>query len=82
MGEHNVDQQFDQRKLQAFTTALLADLGALDYMLDHGQFESGVRRIGAEQEMFFVDRNYRPAGTGGRRGSGACKRHPLNHRDC
>src|SRR5882672_1493013 len=61
MGEHNVDQQFDPKKLQAFTTALLADLAALDYMLDNDQIESGVRRIGAEQEMFFIDRNYRPA---------------------
>src|SRR5664279_2486560 len=61
MGEHNVEQQFDQRKLQAFTTALLDDLSALEVMLDNDQIESGVRRIGAEQEMFLIDRNYRPA---------------------
>ena len=61
MGEHNVEQQFDQRKLQAFTKALLDDLRALDYMLDHNRIESGVRRIGAEQEMFLIDRNLRPA---------------------
>jgi CBS domain-containing protein/gamma-glutamyl:cysteine ligase YbdK (ATP-grasp superfamily) len=61
MGEHNVEQQFDQRKLQAFTKALLDDLRALDYMLDNNRIESGVRRIGAEQEMFLIDRNLRPA---------------------
>src|SRR5207247_881077 len=61
MGEHNVEQQFDQGKLQAFTKALLDDLRALDYMLDNNRMESGVRRIGAEQEMFLIDRNLRPA---------------------
>jgi CBS domain-containing protein/gamma-glutamyl:cysteine ligase YbdK (ATP-grasp superfamily) len=61
MGEHKVEQQFDQRKLQAFTKALLDDLRALDYMLDNNRIESGVRRIGAEQEMFLIDRNLRPA---------------------
>ncbi len=60
MGEHNVEQQFDQGKLQAFTKALLDDLRALDYMLDNNKIESGVRRIGAEQEMFLIDRNLRP----------------------
>jgi CBS domain-containing protein/gamma-glutamyl:cysteine ligase YbdK (ATP-grasp superfamily) len=61
MGEHNVEQQFDQRKLQGFTTALLEDLSALEYMLDNDLIESGARRIGAEQEMFLIDRNLRPA---------------------
>ncbi len=41
--------------------AVLEDLRALDYMLDNGLVESGVRRIGAEQEMFLVDKNLRPA---------------------
>ena len=61
MGDHNVEQGFDQRKLHEFMQALLADLRALAFMLEHGCIESGVRRIGAEQEMFLVDRNLRPA---------------------
>ena len=61
MGEHNVDQQFDERKSQAFMKALLEDLRALEYMIETGGFETGVARIGAEQEMFLVDRNMRPA---------------------
>jgi CBS domain-containing protein/gamma-glutamyl:cysteine ligase YbdK (ATP-grasp superfamily) len=61
MGEHNVDQQFDEIKSQAFMKALLEDLRALEYMIATGLFESGVARIGAEQEMFLVDRNMRPA---------------------
>ncbi|HYW72732.1 MAG TPA: CBS domain-containing protein [Pyrinomonadaceae bacterium] len=61
MGEHDVEQQFDCSQLQAFMGALLNDLRALDYMIDHGAIESGVHRVGAEQEMFLVDHNLRPA---------------------
>ena len=60
MGEHNVEH-FDEKSAQAFMGALLEDLRALDYMIDDGRLESGVTRIGAEQEMFLVDRNLRPA---------------------
>jgi CBS domain-containing protein/gamma-glutamyl:cysteine ligase YbdK (ATP-grasp superfamily) len=61
MGEHNVEQDLDEGKSQRFTKALLEDLRALEYMLEHDHIESGVRRIGAEQEMFLVDRSMRPA---------------------
>lgn len=61
MGEHNVEKDPDENKLQAFMKALLDDLRALDYMLDNDLIENGVRRIGAEQEMFLVDENLRPA---------------------
>ncbi|HKO60384.1 MAG TPA: CBS domain-containing protein [Pyrinomonadaceae bacterium] len=61
MGEHNVEQELDERKLQEFTQALLADLRALAFMLEEGRIESGVKMIGAEQEMFLVDRSLRPA---------------------
>jgi len=61
MGEHNVEQEIDEGKAQRFIKALLEDLRALEYMLEHDRIESGVRRIGAEQEMFLVDRSMRPA---------------------
>ena len=61
MGQHQVEQEFDERKLQAFMSAVLDDLRALDYMIDHDRIETGVHRMGAEQEMFLVDRNLRPA---------------------
>ena len=61
MGEHDVEQELDEQKLQAFMKALLDDLRALDYMLDNDLIETGVRRIGAEQEMFLVDDSLRPA---------------------
>jgi len=61
MGEHNVEQYFDEKASQAFMKALLEDLHALEYMIEAGRLETGVTRIGAEQEMFLVDRNLRPA---------------------
>jgi CBS domain-containing protein len=46
---------------RAFSKALLKDLQALEKMLENGLIESGVRRFGCEQEMFLVDRAWRPA---------------------
>ena len=60
MGDHNVED-FDQQKAQAFMQAVLADLRALAFMLENGRVESDVRRIGAEQEMFLIDGDLRPA---------------------
>ncbi|MGH9928161.1 MAG: CBS domain-containing protein [Pyrinomonadaceae bacterium] len=60
MGDHNVEE-FEQKKGQAFMKAVLDDLRALAFMLEHGLLESGVARIGAEQEMFLIDRDFRPA---------------------
>ncbi len=44
-----------------FMRALLADLRALERMLAEGLFEQGVARIGAEQELFLVDKALHPA---------------------
>ena len=41
--------------------SLLTDVSALERMIEAGRIESGVRRIGAEQEMFLIDRAMRPA---------------------
>jgi len=61
MGEHQVEQHVDETKAQAFMKALLEDLRALAFMLENGRVETGVTRIGAEQEMFLIDRYLRPA---------------------
>jgi CBS domain-containing protein len=61
MGEHNVEKYADEKKAQAFMKALLEDLRALAFMLENDRVESGVTRIGAEQEMFLIDRYLRPA---------------------
>ncbi|HJP93898.1 MAG TPA: CBS domain-containing protein [Pyrinomonadaceae bacterium] len=61
MGEHSVERYVDEQKSQAFMKALLEDLSALAWMLENGCIESGITRIGAEQEMFLIDRYLRPA---------------------
>lgn len=61
MGEQNVKLNKDETTHQAFMKSLLAEVHALEQMLDSGLVESGVQRIGAEQEMFLVDRAHRPA---------------------
>lgn len=61
MGEDLRTHEFDATALRRFSLALLDDLEALETLLDDGRIESGVRRIGAEQEMFLVDRAWRPA---------------------
>lgn len=49
----------DEQRL--FMKRLLADLRALDFMLSRGDFETEVRRIGAEQELVLVDSAWQPA---------------------
>ena len=61
MGQHDVEPLPDEAELRAFSKAVLDDLEALEAMLAGGRFETGVRRIGAEQEMFLVDEALLPA---------------------
>jgi CBS domain-containing protein len=61
MGEQNVKLNTDEKTHQAFMKSLLAEVHALETLLDTGMIESGVHRIGAEQEMFLVDRAWKPA---------------------
>ncbi len=61
MGEQDISSEQDALEAQLFLRALLSDLTALEMLLDADLIESGVRRIGAEQEMFLVDREMRPA---------------------
>ena len=59
MGRHDVNSAFSDEQLRAFMKAILADVHALERMLREERFETGVRRIGAEQEMFLIDRGGR-----------------------
>src|SRR5690606_11625529 len=61
MGEHNVNPDISNAGQQAFMRSLLEEVRALDLMISRGMIESGIRRIGAEQEMFIVDRAFGPA---------------------
>ncbi|MGE3180941.1 MAG: CBS domain-containing protein [Phycisphaerae bacterium] len=61
MGEQDVTQYSDPHQRRVFTQAVLRDLRALEEMIATGRIESGVRRIGAEQELFITDDAWRPA---------------------
>jgi CBS domain-containing protein len=61
MGEHNISPDNSDAARQAFMRSLLEEVRALDLMIDRGMIESGIRRIGAEQEMFIVDAAFGPA---------------------
>lgn len=61
MGNQDVLRDTDSGQLRRFIAHLLRDIHALEHMLDSGLIESGVHRIGAEQELFLVDAAWRPA---------------------
>jgi len=61
MGEQNIKEFSDEASRQAFMKSLLDEVRALEAMLDKGMVESGVSRIGAEQEMFLVNSAQKPA---------------------
>ncbi len=61
MGEHHVDTTLNDEKRLEFIKHLLDDIEALEQMLSDGLIESGITRIGAEQEFCLVDENWRPA---------------------
>ena len=57
-----VEGELAGEERRRFTHAILTDLRALERMLDEDLFEKCEPRIGAEQEMFLIDRaTYQPA---------------------
>ena len=61
MGDKDVRESSRADEIRIFLKHLLQDMRAFEHMLDNDLFESGVRRIGAEQELFLVDRDWRAA---------------------
>lgn len=62
MGEQSIDSYSDPQRLRLFMKSLLNDVRALERMIKEGMIEKGVRRIGAEQELFLVHPSgYAPA---------------------
>jgi CBS domain-containing protein len=64
MGIQEMDQASGGHEHRAAMHDVLNDLRAFEYMIEHGMFESGITRIGAEQELAFVDDAMRPAPLG------------------
>ena len=60
MGEHTINRETDEQTRLQFLQNLLTDIEALERMLSEGKIESGITRIGAEQEFCLVDELWRP----------------------
>lgn len=61
MGDFNVKGVESQDEMQRFVHSLLLDVHALERMLNEGWFETGITRIGAEQELCIIGKNRKPA---------------------
>ncbi|HWN69982.1 MAG TPA: glutamate-cysteine ligase family protein, partial [Haliangium sp.] len=59
MGDSKTERR-NEETMRAFMKAVLDDVHALERMIETGMFETGRRRIGAEQEMFLVDKAMQP----------------------
>lgn len=64
MGVHQIGQADSGPGHRAAMQRVLNDLRALEAMLERGMFETGITRLGAEQELAFVDRAWQPAMVG------------------
>jgi len=55
MGDHKVSSLNNDQQMHQFIQHLLADVQALEYMLQNDWFEKDTIRIGAEQEMVIIN---------------------------
>ena len=63
MGDQQITPLSGQTRTE-FLRHLIGDIEALEYMIENGVIESGITRIGAEQEFCLVQKDLRPAMTG------------------
>jgi len=61
MGMQKLSIAREPESRKKFLKHLLHDVEAIDQMLQKNQIESGVNRIGAEQEFCLVDKYYKPS---------------------
>lgn len=61
MAESSIKIISSEEERRSYMNHLLDDIQAFEQMLTTDRFEKGVKRIGAEQEMVFIDQAYRPA---------------------
>jgi len=61
VGSQSVKAITSQKQRKKFIYHLLNDLDALKKMIDEDLFEKGIQRVGAEQELCIVNKNYRPS---------------------
>jgi CBS domain-containing protein len=61
MGELAIHRPRDEEEARAFTRAVVRDIRALDALIEAGGIETGVTRMGVEQEMYLVGHDGKPA---------------------
>ena len=61
MGTHNISIAKDPHSKRKFLKHLMHDVEAIEEIMERGLFESGITRIGAEQEFCLVDRHFKPS---------------------
>lgn len=61
MGDHKINTKPDDRERIEFLSHLIDDLKSLEHMFENGMIEDDIIRIGAEQEICIVNKQWRPA---------------------
>ena len=61
MGSQKISPFEDAKNKQAFTKSILNDLKALEHLINENKFETKIQRIGAEQELGIVGKDWYPA---------------------
>jgi len=61
MGTHDISIAKDPHSKRKFLKHLMHDVEAIEAIMERGLFESGITRIGAEQEFCLVDRHFKPS---------------------
>lgn len=61
MGSQSVKAIRNIKQRKEFISQLLKDIEALEMMIETDAFEKGIQRIGTEQELVIVNKNYRPS---------------------
>ncbi|WP_372905511.1 CBS domain-containing protein [Rhodohalobacter sp.] len=61
MGTNKISIAKDPLSKRKFLKHLMHDVEAIEQIMERGLFESGITRIGAEQEFCLVDRHFKPS---------------------
>ncbi|MFT4802607.1 MAG: CBS domain-containing protein/gamma-glutamyl:cysteine ligase YbdK (ATP-grasp superfamily) [Flavobacteriaceae bacterium] len=61
MGDQKINTITEKKSRTKFIRHLLNDIKSLEYMLENGLIESGITRIGSEQEFCLINKNWRPS---------------------
>ena len=61
MGSQSVKAIRTQKDRKEFVRHLLNDIEAFEFMVKNNLFETGIQRVGAEQELCIVDKDFRPS---------------------